>query len=263
MTWTLVQSASVGATTVAASRAATFTNPVGSGNLVVGVGTNDHTSSHNVSTVVDDQSNSYTSNTVQIVDTTNGQNAYAFALTNITNGPKTVTVTFSASSSFSGFIMEEWSNSGGASAGIDVRTGQFQTPPGAGTDAITSGSVTTTVNGDLVWSGNNDATGTNAAVAGTGYTGHNATTNTGTELQTEALTQSTAGAIAGTWTANGHNDAQVTFVIAFKPPVAGGGSAENVGMTGLYRIARGPGWRWRAPPKGWRRRRGLLVRKAA
>lgn len=37
MTWTLVQSASVGATTVAASRAATFTNPVGSGNLVVGV----------------------------------------------------------------------------------------------------------------------------------------------------------------------------------------------------------------------------------
>jgi len=37
---------------------------------------------------------------------------------------------------------------------------------------------------------------------------------------------------------------------------------ENNGMTALIRVSRGPGWRWRAPPKGWKRQGGILLKAA-
>lgn len=97
--------------------------------------------------------------------------------------------------------------------------GQHQAAPTTSTDALTSGSFTTGTDGDLIFSATLDsATGNNPGSVGTGYTAGQ-TTGIGV-LKTEWKTQTTHGAVAGTWTAL-TNDDHVTIAFAVKPAASG------------------------------------------
>src|SRR5262245_6885655 len=126
---------------------------VGSGNAVCGAVTWDNTAV-TLTSVTDNQSNTYNVETT-IIDTTDNQKSAAFSRTNITNGPTTITANFSGSVGFHGIIADEFS--GGSNSSTDERDGsahggQFQSSPGTGTDGITSGNFTTSVDGDLIYS---------------------------------------------------------------------------------------------------------------
>lgn len=100
---------------------------------------------------------------------------------------------------------------------LDKHAIQTQALPGTGTDALTSGSVTTTTNGQYVY-GATVVGGNDTLTAGTGFTGYDSTANTMAEDQV----QSSAGAIAGTFTAAQHGDLNtfITGVATFKAAAA-------------------------------------------
>src|SRR5574343_505010 len=134
---------SAGATTLV------YTLPaaVSSGNALVGMVTWDCSGSTTVSTVADNQSNSYSVGT-QYKDTSNGQCAQSFWRGNITNGPTTITVTFSGTSPWRGGVMQEYTGVAALTDPSDGNTGQYQSGPGTGANAITTTAVTTTQAGD-------------------------------------------------------------------------------------------------------------------
>lgn len=201
----------------AATVAVTLGAAVGSGNAICGfLGWNN--TGVTLTSVTDNQGNTYNLESV-VTDTGYAENYCAFSRTNITNGPTVITANFSASVDFRFLVVDEFS--GGSAASADERDGaahggQIQLAPGTGTDAVTSGSFTTTQNGDLIWGATGD---TSLANAGTGFS---AGTSDATDIskQSEFRTQATAGAgTAATFTAN-INDHHVTFMIAIKAPGA-------------------------------------------
>src|SRR5713101_2617635 len=190
MTWTLVQKVSANNDLSGASLQATLGAAVTSGNLVAITISWADTST---ATIDDTIGNTYT-----LLDShsdANGpQSGAAAATVNVTNAPQTFTLHNSPATAFRDITVEEWSCTGGPSAGLDGHTGADNpnVADGAGFD---TGNIMTTVNGDLIWSSANCATTSFPAQAGSGFT-RNSTI--GGEA-TESLTQSTAGTIAGTW----------------------------------------------------------------
>lgn len=175
------------ATTVAA----TFTTAVTSGDFVCGlVGWSDPSNAITINSVSDDQSNTYTVLT-KYNDSTSGISAAQFYLENITNGPVTVTVTFSTSVTSSDLIIDEFSDIA-TSSSIDGHTGQSFSGTGSGT--ASSGNITTTVAGDLIYGGIFEGVGT-VGGAGSGFTLLETVSKTDTEYEV----QSAAGSIAGTF----------------------------------------------------------------
>ena len=202
-----------------------FPASVTSGNLVRGCVTwgSDATGSITLSSVTDDKGNAYFKSS--LIDTTVSQGFATFWLGNITNAPKTITATFSATNTFQGMNIEEWSGVAALSDPSDGHTGQIQSSVSStAADAITSGTITTTQNGDLIGADTMDDGGVIPS-AGTGFTlqeSDNAS-GAGVSQASESMTQTTAGAVAGTFTQATANHPWVTFVIAFK--AAGGGAA--------------------------------------
>jgi hypothetical protein len=197
---------------------ATFAVAVGSGNLVVGIATWDSSASV-LNSVTDDKGNTYNV-ADSINDATNGQRAASFWLSGITNAPITVTANLSANNQAARVAIGEYSGVAPTSP-LDGHVGQVQNAAGTGANAVTSGNITTTADGDLIYGmviGDGGVAATRTQ--GTGFTLENSSPGTNVAaLSTEYQVQVTHGAIAATWTQSA-NDSNITFVMAFKPAVA-------------------------------------------
>lgn len=201
-----------GSTTIALTITA-----VGSGNLVFGcVGQ----SAFALTSVTDNQSNTYT-----IVDNDTTDDASApmasFYLNNITNAPTIITAHFDGNATYRAIHVIEASGLD-TTAPLDQHTIVFQTTPGTGANAVTTGAVATTADGEFVAScvrkGSTGGAGT--YTVGTGYSNLYTTYGGGPWMASESLVQASAGSIAGTYTQSTNNN-DMSAIMTFK--VTGGG----------------------------------------
>jgi hypothetical protein len=209
MTWSITQSNDHenGSTNIA-TVAVTFAAPVTPGNMVV-VFIGKGNSAQDLSTVTDDKGNNY--NLTGFA--TSGTYAWFGAwLNNITNSPSTVTGTFATNHAFSSILAIEVAPPASAVVTFDQSANNNQLNPGTGTDAVTTGSVTTTA-ADLMIAGCVSEVG-NGINAGTGYTPIqlNISSNSFT---TEYLVQSVAASQAATWTTPVSSDSYMSILMAF------------------------------------------------
>jgi len=186
---------------------------IGVGNSVCGAVSYDSSGGATITSVKDNKGNTYTlGDTVN--DAGNNQALTSFYLIGATNGPSTITATISVAVTFRRILADEFS-------GITVNdghTGQFQAAPGTGTNAISSGSITPTASGDLIYGATvntNGATGANFT-AGTGYTLQQSGATTDLlNMASESQVQSVAAAISATFT-RAVAGTVCTTVMAFK-----------------------------------------------
>lgn len=169
-------------------------------------------------TCSDTRGNTYANATFDY-DSSNGQALGVCYASNIAAGANTVTVTRVGGGSvgYRRIIVHEYSGLLAASPVDDSATNIANGT--TGTDNITSTSVTTTVNGGLIFGVVMDDDGTTGISAGTGFTQrhtvHRAWGNSD-DLATQDLTQSSAGAVTSTQTfADPHR--YLAQVVAFKP----------------------------------------------
>lgn len=199
----------------ASSIAVTLGAAVGTNGTILG-GVSLDNSAGSISSITDNQGNTYTI-TSNVLDTTNNQRLAAFALGNIDNGPTTITVNFTGAPIFVEMVVDEFSGGDEAANNRDGATGQFQNAPGTATDAITSGSITTTQNGDLIYGVCIRSVSATQPTVGTGFTVGASDNGQGYALRSEYLTQTSAGSVAATFT-QGTASQTVTCVIAVKAP---------------------------------------------
>jgi hypothetical protein len=212
---------SAGSLTLAVTLSATS-----AGNLVIGIVSFDSASGETVTSVTDNAaggSSTYTAET-EINDTTNNEGTVAFHCANVKAGVTSVTIHFSPAPIVATAIVEEFSGNLVQNDGRDgaAHGGQLQPSPGTGTDGISSGTFTTTTNGDLIWGGTGNNSGAGAASAGTGFTAGTRFTGTGSnaDLDTEFLTQTTAGSGTAATFTQAANSRRTTFMLAIKPFVS-------------------------------------------
>ncbi len=215
--------------TTATTIAATFSTAVTSGNLVAGACMWGSANTSDLTSVTDNQSNTYTI-VRSIADAGDGQSAATFYRANVTNAPTTVTCNLAASLPYRGISIHEVSGAD-TSAPLGVETGQTQQSPGTGANALTSGSVTTTTNGEYIYGVSfNDGdlgTGSSDFAPGTGFTERSEhLTTTELSLASEDQIQTSAGSIAATFTL-ARNFSHITFIMTFKAAGAGGSAARR------------------------------------
>lgn len=146
---------------------------------------------------VTDGTNTYTLiHNPTTVDTTS---RYAmFYCLSVTAGTFTVTANLSGAA-FGNVIVHLIRGSGAVT--LDKSALASQGFPGTGTDAVSSGNVTTTTDGQYIFgaSAKVNAAG-NVLTAGTGFTSRTQQNNSGAASLSESRTQTSAGAIAATFT---------------------------------------------------------------
>lgn len=219
MAWTRVQgNLSTQDSTPATTKSVTLAGAVGSGNAVCGLVTWDGTGAVALNSVTDDKGNTYNLETV-VTDPAPGR-VCAFSRTNITNVPTVITANFASSIGYLSILADEFS--GASTASTDERdgaahTGQYQGAPGTGTDAVTSGPVTTTTNGDLIYGAVSVSNSVTPPSAGTGFSIGNSSSYPDYAIASEYRTQATAGSGTAATFTQGGNQNNSTFVIALKP----------------------------------------------
>lgn len=140
---------------------------------------------------------------------------------NCSGGSTTVTATLSgAANSFS--CMHEVSGVP-TSDPLDVSALRFQNLPGTGTDAVSSGSVTTTADGDYIFGWTLDDGFSSTTTQGTGFTEAPDTASGNDGFRGEYKIQASAGSVAATFTTDNGSAAYHVGVIALKASVGGGG----------------------------------------
>jgi hypothetical protein len=148
-----------------------------------------------------------------LVDTVAGtsRNTQAYA---VISGSGSCTVTGNLSGTTNANLAVQEIAGINSSNPLDKHAMQKQVGPGTGTDAVTSGNVTTTANGDYIFGVTFDDAGTNPTfTAGTGFTSR-VTLPVSGGLSMEDKIQSTAGSVAATFTSSGGNDT-ITGIMAF------------------------------------------------
>lgn len=200
----------------ATSVSATFDSSVTAGNLIVAVVSINNTS-ETINSTTDTQSNSYTPLDNPTDDSGNGQRAAAFYAENVTGGSVTVTANFSAS--VVGIIAIHEISGADITSPEDGHAAQAQTNPGTGTDAVTSGDITPSADGAYIFGATFVSGGSTTPTIGTNFALRE---QNAFRVTTEDLIQGSAGAIAATFTTTGAIDDFITFIVAFKPPAAGG-----------------------------------------
>jgi hypothetical protein len=180
----------------------------------------------NLTSVTDDGGTG--GSTYTIIDTVTiggGLFAASFYTPLIHAGATTITAHFSdANPGF--FRMFTQTYAGGYSLiGINAHNAQVQVGPATSTDAITSNTATTTLNGCMIVGCTICTTTATAMSVGTGFTQRDALVNGGDSdnQKIEDLLQTTAGSIAATFTAAAGTggDTYATFMLAVQPPPAG------------------------------------------
>ncbi len=179
-----------------------------------------------ISTVADSRSQTFSS----AVNVTDGAtfSIATFYFPNTTGGADTVTVTFAGAVTYASLQCAEYSGVA-TSSPLDQATSNSQTDPGTASNAVTSGNVTTTTNGQLIvgWS-TALVVGTETITAGTGFTGR---TNVFGDTLHEDQVQSTAGVIAATFTNSLSTADNITIITTFKAQVTG--SAPRQALMGV------------------------------
>lgn len=211
MAITLTQSQAWHVQSSGTTNAAVFTSTVTSGGCVTVYIAYDSTAT--ISTVADDKSNSYTVKNT-ITETPDAIKISQAVLGNITNGPKTITVTFTGTIANSAVSIAEWAGCSAVTDPSDVFGGQMV----ASSANPTTGNITTTVDGDLISGMVVNGTNNTAYTNGSGYTnGLSANTffSSTSYLDWEWQVQTTHGAIAATWTGAATNYA--AEVLSIKP----------------------------------------------
>jgi hypothetical protein len=226
--------------------AVTFTNPVTAGNSIF-VSWDADPITLSVSTIADTV-NSYTVGTPTCTIGGNSKLGFGYAF-GIASGTPTVTVNYSGTLTLGQVWIEEWSGVA-TSAAFDGANATATAGSGSSGQTFNAGSITTTVNGDLIWGfGFNDGTqSAGCLVHGSGFaTGFDDTANSG--YVSEFQTQGAAGAINPSF-ATGTTGVINLFAVAaaFKP--AGGPSTPAKGSATLIMMRkRLVGWRKRRPLK--------------
>jgi hypothetical protein len=132
---------------------------------------------------------------------------------NTAGGANTVTVTFSASLGYLMYVVEV-----GGTTGLIGHTGQLQTSPGTGADAISSGTASASSAPALIVGFSQDQTFTTVIAAGTGFT--SAGSSFGAMIESMRVTVS--GSYAATYTASdGSASSFATFVAIYAESSAG------------------------------------------
>jgi len=212
-----VQGNSAGNAGTAASVAVTLGAAVGSGNTVCGwVSWGEGPTTTHLTSVTDDKGNTYTISD-RLGDGNNAQAGAMFFRGNITNGPTIITANFSPNQTFLQIGADEYSGalaatnpSDGHSVAAAVQTGS------TATDFLSSGSFTTSVNGDLIYGVTMDTFGATLASAGTGYT-QRQTNTIAVDATSEDKVQSTAGSVAATFTTSNAGGRYITLAVAIQP----------------------------------------------
>jgi hypothetical protein len=191
-----------------------FASSVTAGHTIVGGGFYSGTSI-TVTSITDNCNTGATSNTYTIVDTLiNGTTIWTntfWATVGATTASCTVTMTFNTSVAGAKMAIHDVSGIT-ATTPVDVHAIANQSAPGTGTNAVTSGSVTTGSSGDYIFGFTSDVSNNPTCTAGTGYT----IRETGSSLCSEDQVQSSAGAIAATFTQVSATDNFATAIVAFK-----------------------------------------------
>ena len=199
-----------------------------------------------ISTIKDDQNNSYTIPAHGTAsDTTDGESLTQFYALGITNAPKTITVTFSTSATNVQMVLDEYSSI----ASFDQSAIQYQAAPGTGSNAVTSGNATTLSNGELIYgsSGQFSGAGTRTLSAGTSFTRQQNSPASGQPAQaSESLVQASAGTTAATFTTSVTGN-DVAGVMTFAPRGCAsapsytftGPNTGTVGVPGTYTVEAG------------------------
>ena len=200
------------------SFSATFNSATASGNGIIFGVTFGNTNP--IITATDSAGNSYTE-AIQTYDAAHRQGSAIFYSTNITGGSShTVTISFNSGVSYLALGIHEY-NGVANSSPLDVATGIT----GSGT-SLSSGSVTTTANGDLIFGlAVEDAVGSgDAFTAGSGFT-KRVDLGDAAAYADEDEVQSTAGAIASNWTLAPAGLDWIADVAAFKASTGPAGPA--------------------------------------
>jgi hypothetical protein len=222
MAFARVQGNSNNAGSGSSTTVAVTISAVGSGNTICGV-VSWVTSAATLNSVTDDKGNTYNRETTAL-DTSDGLSTAAFSRTNITNAPVTITATWSIGVTFRQILVDEFS--GASTASTDERDGtahggQFQANPGTAANGITSGTFTTSTNGDLIWGATVDGAGTLAlATNGTSFSTGTQFNATDYASQTEFRTQATAGSGTAATFTQAADVPRTTFMISIKPSAA-------------------------------------------
>lgn len=158
-----------------------------------------------------------------ITDSTAGQGTASFILGNVSGAPTSVVATFSGATSFTDMVIIEESGCAALSDPTDVHVGQNQGSPGTGSNAVTSGNVTTTVSNDIIVGMTCATSATTICTAGTGFT-RRTTDATEQGMTTEnGVTQVSPGLVAATFT-TATNTRFTTLILAIQPSGSGGSS---------------------------------------
>jgi hypothetical protein len=188
---------------------ATLVKPIAAGNsaivtvVVAGAGT---------MTLKDNNGVDYSADLVATGPGPSGVIAKVFVLPNLTTVPTAFTATLSAAGTFWRVRVDEITNV--AASPLDGATAAFQSAPGTGANAISSGNITTTANGDFIFGVTMfDSTSVNSLLPGTGFFSLGGGGTDG--ITAEQLLQSAAGAISATFTQAVASQA-TTAVVAFK-----------------------------------------------
>lgn len=229
----------------------TLGGAVAAGDLVAGIvqyGVSGHIA--DLTNVTDNASPSNTATIVdQLGNTSSGDSISSYYFPNVQNAPTIQSGNFSPQTAFDTIIAEDYSGVM-TSNPIDGHTIQEQLTPGTGTDAISSGNITTTANGDLIFGGVTDFTGaTNTYTQGTNYTLRSNASASTLATAAEDRIQSSAGSIAATFTQS-TADHTVTIVMAFKAAIAG--------IVGVPLYTQPPQVPYQAVPESQKRNPALL-----
>ena len=191
------------------------------------------------SSLTDSLGNTYTQK-ANVTDGTNNQGLDLWECISAFSGTPTFTTQFqptpgTTATDAVSICADMFSGSGAGSTG-DGSTGQLQSAPTTGTDATTSGTISTATDGDLIYTAAIDSsTGNNPGATGTGFTAGQSTTLV--VLKTAWKVQTTHGSVAGTWTA-AVNDAHITAVMAITPPPAAFATDEGEIWTDVWKAAK-------------------------
>jgi hypothetical protein len=124
----------------------TLPNPTLSGNCLILVVGYDTSSNQSISSITDDKSNTYTSAGKPINNSTNHKALAVFVAPNVTAGAQKITVNFSASTPWVWAKITEFYNVA-TSSPVDVYQGTVV----SGSSTISSGSITPSTSGDLLY----------------------------------------------------------------------------------------------------------------
>jgi hypothetical protein len=212
-----VQSASALTTGVAAVPVSFSSNVTVGDVIAVFVGLGDQVAT--LSSITDTCGAGGGSNTYTLLDNPTAGSASRAAMAYAVvgkSGACTVTANLTGGTPVAKIVVHEVNgvNTGTPLAGHKITA---QTTPGTGIDAVSSGNITTTQNGDYIFGASLDEGGNNTHfAAGTGYAWHEMTKPSGS-MMSEDKVQPSAGSVAATFTGDDAAASYLTGIMAFQP----------------------------------------------